>query len=204
MGIYRLSNGTVRNAVACAVLSAKKRNARDPLRTADTTTATFARHRRRVPAVALILFAIAPFSIIAAGKDRSATQLPGYRAVRVHYGPMNKMIMSVRINGRPANLLVDTGASQIILDNDVAELVGVRPFQRAMNQVRFSVPTQVFKMGSEINGQILPVGLAQNIAAGSMNFGSHAVALRDSTQSRNDAGEVDGMLGLDILFRIKP
>lgn len=158
---------------------------------------------RHVLAIALIIFLVAPLSIIAATNKPSATQLPGYKAVRVRYGPMNKMIMSVRINERSANLLVDTGASQIILDNDVAALAGIRPFQRAMNQVRFSVPTQVFNMGSEINGQVLPVGVAQNIAAGNMNFGSNPVALRDSNRSGTGPGGVDGVLGLDILSRYK-
>jgi predicted aspartyl protease len=154
-------------------------------------------------ALALVLLAIAPLSIFGAAKNRSATHLPGYRAVPVHYGPLNKMIMSVRINGQPANLLVDTGASQVILDKDAAELAGVKPFQRALNQVRFSVPSQVFTMGSEINGQLLPVGLAQNITAGSMNFGSNPVALRDSPHSSAGSGHVDGVLGLDILLRHK-
>ncbi|HEX5490722.1 MAG TPA: aspartyl protease family protein [Candidatus Udaeobacter sp.] len=158
---------------------------------------------RHLLAVALIIFLFAPLSIFAAARNSSAIQLPGYKAVRVHYGPMNKMIMAVRVNGRPANLLVDTGASQIILDNNVAALAGITPFQRAMNQVRFSVPTQVFNMGSEINGQILPVGVAQSIAAGTMNFGSNPVALRASNRSGTGAGEVDGVLGLDILFRYK-
>jgi predicted aspartyl protease len=63
-----------------------------------------------------VLFAVVPLSISAAPKNRSAMQVPGYRAVRVHYGPMNKMIMSVRINGQPANLLVDTGSNQMILN----------------------------------------------------------------------------------------
>jgi predicted aspartyl protease len=151
----------------------------------------------------VVLFATAPLSISGAAKNRSAMQLPGYKAVRVHYGPMNKMIMSVRINGQPANLLVDTGASQVILDKDIADLAGVKPFQRVQNQVDFSVPSQVFTMGSEINGQLLPVGLAHNITAGSMNFGSNPVALRDSPHSGGGTGHVDGVIGLDILFRHK-
>jgi hypothetical protein len=63
-----------------------------------------------------VLFAVVPLSISAAPKNRSAMQVPGYRAVRAHYRPMNKMIMSVRINGQPANLLVDTGSNQMILN----------------------------------------------------------------------------------------
>jgi len=73
----------------------------------------------------VLLLAVAPLSISGAAKNRSAMHLPGYRAVRVHYGPMNKMIMSVRINGHPAKLLVDTGSNQLILDAEAAELFGV-------------------------------------------------------------------------------
>ena len=49
----------------------------------------------------LLLFAVAPISNFGATKDRSVSpQLAGYKAVRVHYGPMNQMIMPVRINGQ--------------------------------------------------------------------------------------------------------
>src|SRR5215211_3140247 len=70
---------------------------------------------------ALALLSVVPLSISAAARNRSAMQVPGYRAVPVHYGPMNKMIMSVRINGQPTNLLVDTGSNQLILETDAAE-----------------------------------------------------------------------------------
>jgi predicted aspartyl protease len=212
-------------AVECAVPSAESHAAGNPLRTADTTVvgSTIDRQSKRVliarslliivkragrmPAgrtarMAVLLACIAPLSISEAAKNRSTKQLPGYRAVSVHYGPMNKMIMSVRINGQPANLLVDTGASQVILNRDAAESAGVKPFQRALNQVRFSVPSQVFTMGSEINGQLLPVGLA-HVTAGGMNFGSSPIALSDSSHSASDAGHVDGVLGLDLLLRHK-
>jgi predicted aspartyl protease len=158
---------------------------------------------RRLQKLAVLVFALAPLSVPGAAKNHSAMHLPGYKAVPVHYWPLNKMIMSVRINSQLANLLVDTGASQIILDKDVAELDGVTPIQRALNQVRFSVPSQVFTMGSEINGELLPIGLAQNITAGSMNFGSAHFALRDSGHSGTGMNHVDGVLGLDILLRHK-
>jgi predicted aspartyl protease len=58
----------------------------------------------------------------------------------------------------------------------------------------------VFTMGSEINGQLLPVGFA-HITAGAMNFGSRPMALRSSSHSGSGTGHVDGVLGLDILLR---
>ena len=210
MGIYRLSNRVVSGiwnvdcrmrrlfsapaAVACAVLSAKKPAAKNPLRTADTTTAaTLIRRCGWVLAFMFVLFAVAPFSISAAPKNRSAMQVPGYRAVRVHYGPMNKMIMSVRINGQPANLLVDTGSNQLILDGEAAESFGVRPSPHGLLYIRFT----------QINGEDLPVGFAQNITAGSMNFGSRLVTLRNSIHSDAGNAHIDGVLGLDVLLRHK-
>jgi predicted aspartyl protease len=188
MGIYRLSN---------RVMSG------NALRTADSTALALTLRRQSERVLIGVLLAITPLSTFGAAKNRSAMHLPGYKAVPVHYRPLNKMIMSVRINAQPANLLVDTGASQIILDKDVAESAGVKPSQRALNQVRLSVPSQLFTMGSEINGELLPVGLAQNITAGGMNFGSSPVALRDTSHSGTGTSHVDGVLGLDILLRHK-
>jgi predicted aspartyl protease len=141
----------------------------------------------------VILFAVAPLSISAAAKNRSAMQVPGYRAVRVHYGPLNKMIMSVRINGQPANLLVDTGSNQLILDGEAAELFGVTPSPRGLLYIR----------STKIQGQTLPVGFVQNISAGSMNFGSSLITLRRSSHADAASAAFDGVLGLDILFRHK-
>jgi predicted aspartyl protease len=148
---------------------------------------------RMVQVCALVLLAVAPLSTFGAAKNRSAMQLVGYKAVPVHYGPMNKMIMSVRINGQPANLLVDTGASQLILDAETAASFGIRPSQYGLRYIRFT----------QINGQDLPLGFAQNITAGAMNFGSSLVTLRSSSHSISGTGHVDGMLGLDILLRHK-
>jgi len=110
------------------------------------------------------------------------------------------MIMSVNINGQPANLLVDTGANQIILEASAAESFGVKPSQHGLRYIRFT----------QINGQLLPVGFAQSLTAGSMNFGSSPVALRNSStgggfSNRVEAGNrgIDGVLGLDILIRHK-
>ena len=147
--------------------------------------------RTRRVVFALILLTVAPPSISGAAQNRSAMPLAGYKAVRVHYGPMNKMIMSVRINGQPANLLVDTGSNQLILDAETAASFGVRPSQRGLRYIRFT----------KIQGQSLPVGFVQNISAGSMNFGSSLVTLRRSSDAANAA--FDGVLGLDILFRHK-
>src|SRR4029450_13179003 len=149
--------------------------------------------RGRSVTMPLILLFIAPLSISGAAKNCSATQLAGYKIVRVHYGPMNKMIMSVRINGQPANLLVDTGSNQLILDAEAAESFGVRPSQVGLRYIR----------STRIQGQSLPVSFVQNISAGSMNFGSSLVALSRSSHAAAANAAFDGVLGLEILFRHK-
>jgi predicted aspartyl protease len=145
--------------------------------------------------MAVLLACIAPLSISGAPKNRSAVQLAGYKTVSVRYGPMNKMIMSVHINGQPANLLVDTGSNQLILNAEAAELFGVRPSPLGLRYLRFT----------ELQGQLLPVGFLQSISAATMNFGGSLVTLRRSNHSSSGsgAGHVDGMLGLDILLRYK-
>ena len=146
------------------------------------------------------LLAMTPAAVSHAAKQAQPTQLPGYKAVPVHYGPLNKMIVSVSINGHPANLLVDTGANQIILDASAAESFDVRPSQHGLRYVRFT----------QINGQLFPVGFVRSVTAGSMNFGSNLVALRNSRDRSNFSNpaedrnlHVDGVLGADILLRRK-
>jgi predicted aspartyl protease len=140
----------------------------------------------------LFSLAIAPISNFVAAKNASVSlQLPGYRAVRIHYGPMNQMIMPVRINGQPANVLVDTGSNEIILDTNAAATFGISPSPRGLRYVGFT----------EINGQLLPVAFMQSLTAGSMNFGSNPVVLRDSPRSGLGNGHVDGILGLQVLLR---
>jgi predicted aspartyl protease len=141
--------------------------------------------------ILLVLLVVIPASNLASVESDRPSQLGGYKAVRIHYGPLNKMIMPVHINGQPANLLVDTGASHVMLDADAAASFGVKPSQRGLRYIRFS----------EINGQELPLGFAQNLTAGSMSFGSILVTLRNSGVSGAGSAHVDGVLGLDILSR---
>ena len=143
-------------------------------------------------AVALAL-AIAPLSTLAVGKNRPLPQLPGYKAVRVHYGAPNKMIMSVRINGQAANLLVDTGSNQIILDKEAAASFGVGPSQRGLRYIGFT----------QISGKLLPVAFVQSLTAGNMSFGSSPVVLGDLARSGMGTAHVDGVLGQEILTRHK-
>jgi len=154
----------------------------------DEAVSTRVRRFRFVSAVLLIISS----STLASVKTKP-TQLSGYKAVRVHYGPLNKMIMSARINGQRANLLVDTGSNQVILNAAAAASFGIKPSPGSLRYIRFT----------QINGQELPVGFAQNLTAGGMRFGSTLVTLRESRHSDTGGTPVDGVLGLDVLTRHK-
>jgi predicted aspartyl protease len=159
-----------------------------------TNDKTTSKRILRFHIVLAVLVIIACSTVASASvKDGRPTQLSGYKAVRVHYSPLNKMIMSVRINGQPADLLVDTGSNRVILDADAAQSFGVRPSQRGLRYVRFT----------RVNGQSLPVAFAQSLTAGSMSFGSTLVTLRDSRHSDTGDTRFDGVLGLDLLSRHK-
>ena len=195
MGIYRLSDRVVRVAQASCLCGQRasrllRRSISTHLRMVLNTAGRMPARRTARMAV---LLALAPISISGATKSRSPVHLPGYKAVRVHYGPMNKMIMSVHINGQPAKLLVDTGSNQLILNAEAAASFGIKPSQRGLGYIRFT----------QINGRDLPVGFAQNVTAGSMNFGSRLVTLDNSIHSDAGKTHVDGVLGLDILLRRK-
>ena len=139
----------------------------------------------------------AVFAIILCSADASVkggqTRLDGYKAVPVYYTPLNKMIMSARINGQQAKLLVDTGSSQVMVNAAAAASFGIRPSQGSLGYVRFT----------RVNGQQLPVGFAPNLTAGNMRFGSLFVALANSKPSNENGSHVDGVLGLDLLTRHK-
>jgi predicted aspartyl protease len=150
--------------------------------------------------IVLGVLAFSPPDTLAAGKKAQQMQLPGYRAIPVRYGPLNKMIVTLNINEHPANLIVDTGANQIILDADAAQSYDVKPSQHRLTYIGLT----------EINGQLLPVAFVRSLTAGSMSFGSSLVALlpsdaRSSFSSRwGDGGSrVNGALGADILVRHK-
>ena len=154
----------------------------------DEAVSTRVRRFRFVLAVLLIISS----STLASAKGKPR-QLSEYKAVRVHYGPLNKMIMSARINGQRADLLVDTGSNQVILNAAAAASFGIKPSQGSLRYIRFT----------QINGQELPVGFAQNLTAGGMRFGGTLVTLRESRHSDTGGTPVDGVLGLDVLTRHK-
>ena len=195
MGIHRLPNRTVTQVSCLWGQRASRLLSRTVLKPFQVVLNSAGRMPARPIArmAVLLSLTIAPISIFGAAKNRTLPQLPGYKAVQVHYGPLNRMIMSVQINGQPANLLVDTGSNELILDANAAELFGVRPSQRGWRYIGFT----------EISGHLLPVAFVQSLTAGGMNFGSSPAVLRNSSFSGAGKGHIDGVLGLQTLFRHK-
>jgi predicted aspartyl protease len=146
------------------------------------------------------LLAAMPFGGSAAIKQGQTTSLPGYKAVRVHYSSLNRMIAAARINGHPATLIVDTGGRQTILDSGAAASFDVSP------RSGFRYGGFRYAGFTQINGQTYPLSYVKAFAVGDVNFGSTLVALRDS-RSRHTLSEgdehIDGILGRDLLTRKK-
>jgi predicted aspartyl protease len=150
--------------------------------------------------IALIALAALSPSSFGAAREPSSRALAGYKAVPVHYGALNQMLMSVSINGHPADLIVDTGANWTILDSSAGESFGVAPSRHGLRYFGFT----------QINGQLFPLGFVSSFAAGPMNFGSTLVALVTannrasfSSRTRSERANVPGVLGRDILTRHK-
>ena len=91
--------------------------------------------------------------------------------------------------------LVDIGASELLVDAAAAESFGIKQRNLVEESAEKIHPGRYIRF-TQINGQDLPVGIAQSLTAGSMNFGSSPVALRSSKGSGAGNGRVDGILGL--------
>jgi predicted aspartyl protease len=159
------------------------------------------------PATKLIMrsaLAVAAWFVLSAvpiqAREKSApVQLPGYEAVPVHYGPTNKMIIRVIVNGHSSNFIVDTGAGVSALDSHHARRLGVTPVG----------PNSPFGQFTTLNGHSYQIGYIRSLKAGPMDFGNGPIALfnpvngglSDQSGPRNE--EIDGIIGADILTHYK-
>ena len=139
------------------------------------------------------LIALAAIPVFAAAK--APPRLNGYTAVAVRYAPVNKMVVSLQINGHPAKLLVDTGTSRMVLNTDAAPLLGVSPGMFGRRYIGYT----------RAGGQDVPLAFIKSVSAGGLNLGSSFVMLVDAAASRGAStagrGHVDGAVGMEILMR---
>ena len=141
---------------------------------------------------ALSLFVVTALTAIAAAASaKGAGPIPsGYQAVPIRYGSLNKMLISVSINGHPATLLVDTAANQILIDAARAQSLGITPSHHGLRYIGTVA----------INGQPSPIAFARSVSAGPVDFGSRQVVLLNSNSTSDT---VDGTLGADLLVARK-
>jgi hypothetical protein len=107
----------------------------------------------------------------------------------------NHLLVRAEINGKPATLLVDTGAPLSALATDRAKYFGVTSVGP-----KSSVPARL-----NVNGVFNPIAIARNIRLGALNLVEEPLVLinvAEGLRSRRDR-ESDGILGTDVLTPLK-
>ena len=111
-------------------------------------------------------------------------------AVQMTRGPQNHLLVPARINGKPASLLLDTGAKINFLESNRANHFGV---QLSASELRSG-------------GRGFPAARINDLRIGAVSFGVTEVALFNPTQFRGPVPgkggkAADGIIGLDLLRR---
>jgi predicted aspartyl protease len=127
-------------------------------------------------------------------------ELPQYEALPLERSSQNHLLVHAEINGKPAVLLVDTGAPLSAVAIDRATHFGMDPVS-----AKSKIPSRL-----NINGAFNSMSIARSLRLGALNLVDEAMVLIDFAylrQSANDKGdqkrESDGILGTDILSPLK-
>ncbi|HEY1769344.1 MAG TPA: retroviral-like aspartic protease family protein [Chthoniobacterales bacterium] len=147
-----------------------------------------------------ILAALAPLGLLPAHAAAPPTpQIPGYQMVQADQKAVNRIVLTVYVNGHPESFLVDTGASRTLLANARAAADGVKLTNADSRYGQYAY----FK------GETFRVGTVDSLSTGSMNFGAGPIMLFDSNKAKFDyvtrsrLEHTGGFLGLDVLMRYK-
>ncbi len=91
--------------------------------------------------------------------------------------------LKMEFNGAKSTLIVDSGASNVLINRKLAEKAGIKPIAKA----------QVYGVGDK--GAVGSfIGLAESIKIGNLEFKGCLVEVMD----RNNVGESDGLIGTDF------
>jgi predicted aspartyl protease len=127
-------------------------------------------------------------------------ELPQYEALPLERSSQNHLLVRAEINGKPAVLLVDTGAPLSAVAIDRAAHFGMDPVS-----AKSKIPSRL-----NINGAFNAMSIARSLRLGALNLVDEAMVLidfaylRQSTNDKNDQKrESDGILGTDILSPLK-
>ncbi|HEX8078152.1 MAG TPA: aspartyl protease family protein [Chthoniobacterales bacterium] len=138
---------------------------------------------------ALFLFAALAPSLRAA--TSGALQ---YEALPLIRSAQNHLLVRAEINGKPALLGVDTGAPVSAIALNRRAYFGLSPITG-----KSAIPARL-----SINGAFNSVAIAKNLRLGALNLVDEPMVLVDLGGLRKSKrGEIDGILGADILFPTK-
>ncbi|HJX24916.1 MAG TPA: aspartyl protease family protein [Chthoniobacterales bacterium] len=137
---------------------------------------------------------------LALARTPARAEMPQYEALPMERSSQNHLLVRAEINGKPAVLLVDTGAPLSAVAIDRATHFGMDPVS-----AKSKIPSRL-----NINGAFNSMSIARSLRLGALNLVDEAMVLIDFAylrQSVNDKEdqkrESDGILGTDILSPLK-
>jgi predicted aspartyl protease len=129
------------------------------------------------------------------GPSRAGSLL--YEALPLVHSSQNHLLVQAEINGKPATLVVDSGAPISAVSVDRAEHFGLTPLP-AKSATKSTMPYQL-----NINGAFNAVSIARNLRLGVLNLVDEPMILIKVAEPRGARRESDGILGTDVLSPLK-
>ena len=111
----------------------------------------------------------------------------GERSVKIRRRPDSHFVAKIGVNGTPISMIVDTGASTVVLKQTDAALIGIDP-----KSLVYSVPVQT------ANGQTF----AARVRLGSVTIGAIRLEQVEALVARPGALR-ESLLGMSFLSRLK-
>ena len=149
--------------------------------------------RRKTALLAALLLGHAA---LAFAKPRVPAETLQYEALPLERSSQNHLLVRAEINGKPAVLLVDTGAPLSAVAIDRASHFGMDPVN-----AKSKIPSRL-----NINGAFNAMSIARSLRLGALNLVDEAMVLIDFTYLQQSFGdkeeherESDGIIGTDIL-----
>ena len=142
-----------------------------------------------VGVAAFVLGAIAPSLRAATAGGFQYEALPLIRSSQTH------LLVEAEINGKPATLVVDSGAPVSAVSLERADHFG-------LTQVK-PKPKSEMPHRLNINGAFNPISIARNLRIGMISLIDEPVILIKISEERGAKRESDGILGTDVLSPLK-
>lgn len=165
------------------------------------TAIPFSFSRKNLAALLVALVAGLPAFAAARtpARGEARTEAPQYEALPLERSSQNHLLVRAEINGKPAILLVDSGAPLSAVASDRAAHFGMNPVS-----AKSRIPSRL-----NINGAFNSMSIARSLRLGALNLVDEAMVLIDFAYLRqpkngdDNERESDGILGTDILSPLK-